>query len=80
MTATAAQGRRAREAALNDLDWDWGGAYDLAVTRAGWVAKRLDNGRFLVAGSPAELRILIVADYAAAPVPRDVPTERVGWA
>ena len=42
MTATA-EVRKARQAALNDLDWHWGGAYDLAVTRAGWVAKRLDN-------------------------------------
>lgn len=75
MTATAVQARRAREAALNDLDWHGGKCYDLAVTRAGWVAKRLDNGRSLVAASPAELRALIVADYAAAPVPRDLPAE-----
>jgi len=36
MTATA-EARKARAAALNDLDWHWGGAYDLAVTRAGWL-------------------------------------------
>ena len=59
-------------AALNDLDWHWGGAYDLAVTRAGWVAKRLDNNRALVvASSPEELRTLIQADYGAEPVSRD---------
>jgi hypothetical protein len=75
MTATAAQVRRARAAALDDLDWHWGEAYDLAVTKAGWVAKRLDNGRSLVAGSPAELRALITADYAATPVSRDLPAE-----
>lgn len=80
MTATAAQVRRAREAALDDLDWHWGEAYDLAVTGAGWVAMRLDNGRSLVAGGPAELRSLIVADYAATPVPRDLPAESVGTA
>ena len=70
MTATA-EARKARAAALNDLDWHWGEAYDLAVTRAGWVAKRLDNNRALVAGSPEELRALILADYTAEPVARD---------
>ena len=70
MTATA-EVRKARQAALNDLDWHWGESYDLAVTRAGWVAKRLDNNRALVAGSPEELRALILADYTAEPVARD---------
>jgi hypothetical protein len=69
MTAEA-QKRKARQAALNDLDGRWGEAYDLAVTAAGWVAMRLDTGRFLVAGSPGELRALI-ADDDAVPVPRD---------
>jgi hypothetical protein len=32
-------------AALDDLSQQWGEAYDIAVTRAGWIAKRLDNGR-----------------------------------
>jgi hypothetical protein len=68
MTATT-EARKARAAALNDLDWHWGGAYDLAVTRAGWVAKRLDNNRALVAGSPEELRALILADYTTAQMP-----------
>jgi hypothetical protein len=70
MTA-AAELKKARVAALNDLDFHWGESYDLAVTRAGWVAKRLDNGRALVAGSPAELGALITEDYAAQPVPGD---------
>ena len=69
MTATA-EVWKARQAALNDLDWHWGESYDLAVTRAGWVAKRLDNNRALVAGSPEELRALILADDAAEPVAR----------
>ena len=34
MMATA-EVRKARQAALNDLDWHWGESYDLAVTRAG---------------------------------------------
>jgi hypothetical protein len=68
---TAAELNKARVAALNDLDFRWGELYDLAVTRAGWVAKRLDNGRALVAGSPAELGELITEDYTAQPVPGD---------
>ena len=70
MTTMAAQ--RARAAALNDLDGCWGEAYDLAVTAAGWVAKRLGNGRALVAGSPAELRALIAADDGAETAARGV--------
>jgi hypothetical protein len=71
VTTVEAEIRKARDAALNDLDGHWGDTYDLAVTAAGWVAMRLDTGRFLVAASPGELRVLIVADYAAVPVPRD---------
>jgi hypothetical protein len=58
-------------AALNDLDYHWGEVFDLAVTRAGWVAKRLDNGHALVASGPDGLRGLILADYSAQPVPRE---------
>jgi hypothetical protein len=60
---------RTQHSALDDLDYHWGEAYDLAVTSAGWVAKRLDNCRSLVAAGPDELRDLIVADYEARPVP-----------
>jgi len=56
--------------ALEELSWNWGEVYDLAITRSGWVAKRLDNGRALVAGGPDGLRELIIADYAAEPVSR----------
>jgi hypothetical protein len=56
--------------ALDDLSWNWGEAYDLAVTRSGWVAKRLDNNRALVACGPGKLRELIIADYTAEPVSR----------
>jgi hypothetical protein len=67
MTLTAEQ-----VADLQDLGWHWGEVYDIAVIRARWVAKRLDNHRVLIAGGPGELRELIWADYAAEPVPRDV--------
>lgn len=45
---------RTQHSALDHLDERWGEAYDLAVTPAGWVAKRLDNGRALVASGPDE--------------------------
>jgi hypothetical protein len=47
----------------------YGEAYDLAVTRAGWIAKRLDNDRALVADSPEKLRQKIEADVWASPIP-----------
>jgi hypothetical protein len=75
MKITAEQAAR-----LRDLDWQWGEVYDLAVTRAGWVAKRLDNDRALVADSPEGLRELIWADYAAEPVSRDCGRQlAAGW-
>lgn len=51
-----------RLAELDKLDGRWGEDYDLAVTAAGWVAKRLDNGRALVAANPGKLHMLIAAD------------------
>jgi hypothetical protein len=69
------QAQAARNAELGDLDTLWGDLYDLAVTRDGWVAKRLDNNRPLLAGTPAELRRKIEADYHAQPVPREAVTE-----
>ena len=62
----------ARHAALADLDFHWGGAYEIAAGAGGWVARRQDDGRPLIAGSPDELRALILADYSARPVPRDL--------
>jgi hypothetical protein len=62
MTATATTDR---QAGLNWLDSQWGEDYDLAVTAAGWVAKRLDNGNALVADSPRKLHTLISADQGA---------------
>jgi hypothetical protein len=48
--------------ALDDLDRAYGHAYDLAVPRGRWVACGLGTGRWLVAGSAAELEQLIAAD------------------
>jgi hypothetical protein len=63
----AATAKAARDAALRDLDSRHGEAYDLAVTRAGWIAERLDNYCALVADSPEELRQKIEADVWASP-------------
>jgi hypothetical protein len=65
MTATATTDR---QAGLNWLDSQWGEDYDLAVTAAGWVAKRLDNGNALVADSPGKLQALIATDQRVTPV------------
>ena len=65
MTATAVADR---QAGLNWLDSQWGEAYDLAVTAAGWVAKRLDNGNALMADSAGKLHTLIAADHGESPV------------
>ena len=54
--------------ALDRLDACWGDDYDLAVTAAGWVAKRLDNGRALVAANPGKLHMLIAADSGASSI------------
>ena len=59
--------KAARAAALRDLDSRYGEAYNLAVTRAGWVAERLHDNRALVADSPEELRRKIEADAGASP-------------
>jgi hypothetical protein len=70
----------ARDAALRDLDFHWGGAYHVAAGTGGWVATRRDDGRPLIAGSPDELRALILADYSAQPVPRDLrPDSTCPW-
>jgi hypothetical protein len=49
---------------LNWLDSQWGEDYDLAVTAAGWAAKRLDSGNALVADSPGKLQALIASDQS----------------
>jgi hypothetical protein len=60
-----------RQAELDKLDQLWGEDYDLAVTAAGWVAKRLDNGRALVAANPGKLHALIAADNGTLQVSGD---------
>ncbi len=60
--------------ALDELEFHWGSAYHLAVTDGVCIAWRRDGkGSTLTSPVPEGLRLLIVADYAAMPVPRDLP-------
>jgi hypothetical protein len=60
--------------ALRDLQSHWEQAYLITGAAGHWIAHRRDNGRMLAAGSPDELRELIIEDYAGQQVPRG--TER----
>ena len=61
------------DAALALLRWHWGDAYDISVDGDQWRAVRKDGeGGMITASRPDELRVLIVADYNARPVVRDM--------
>src|SRR5579875_1833176 len=51
--------------ALKDLDVHWGAFYQITLTSHGWMARRRDNGHFLVAATPSGLEELIEADSGA---------------
>ena len=58
---------------LDELRWHWGEAYLIDyLGEWRWVAQRRDTGATLRAESPHELRDLIVEDYTAHPVSRQV--------
>lgn len=64
---------------LDELRWHWGDAYLISFFEPdAWMAQRRDNHKTLRADNPVNLRELITADYAAAPVSRQVadPTRR----
>jgi hypothetical protein len=70
----AAASRGEIRAALDELEFHWGSAYHIAVVDGMYTARRLDGkGVPLTDPLPAGLRLRIQADYAALPVPRDVP-------
>lgn len=63
-----------RDEHLDGLRWHWGSAYLIAHPGPDtWVAWRRDDQARLHAEDPVQLRDKIVADYAARPVPRDLP-------
>jgi hypothetical protein len=55
---------------MSDLRWHWGEAYVITGTAGHCRAERRDDGRVLTAGDPETLRLAIIADYTAKPVPR----------
>jgi hypothetical protein len=55
------------KAALDDLRWHWGSAYDIDVDGKCWTAQRRTTGRILSSETPYGLRDLIVTDYSAHP-------------
>jgi hypothetical protein len=61
------------EAPLDALRWHWGEPYLISFFEPdNWVAQRRDNREMLRADNPLDLRDLIVADYRANPVSRQV--------
>jgi hypothetical protein len=70
----AAARRGEIRAALDELEFHWGSAYHIGVADGMYTARRLDGkGVPLADPLPAGLRLRIQADYAAMPVPRDLP-------
>jgi hypothetical protein len=60
--------------ALEELELHWGSAYDIATVGGVWTGGRKDGrGGTLADPLPEGLRLRIQADYAAMPVPRDLP-------
>ena len=58
--------------ALDELRFHWGSAYDIGADGGAWTARRRDGkGAPLTDPLPEGLRLRILADYAAMPVPRD---------
>jgi hypothetical protein len=74
-----------RRTALSDTDgsghvgrggppgFHWGSAYDIDFADGEWTAHCRDGLGVLADPLPKGLRLRIVADYTAMPVPRDLP-------
>ena len=59
---------------LDELRFHWGSAYDIGSSGGEYTARRRDGkGVPLADPHPEELWRRIQADYAALPVPRDLP-------
>jgi hypothetical protein len=60
--------------ALDELRFHWRSAYDIAAAGGMYTARRRDGkGTPLTDPLPEGLRLRILADDAAMPVPRDLP-------
>jgi hypothetical protein len=73
----AAAGRAAGDTGtldLGEIRFHWGEAYHVGRDGRMWTARRRDGrGGKLADPSPGGLLLAIRADYAACPVPRDLP-------
>jgi hypothetical protein len=71
----AASGRLGNDAGeLDELRFHWESAYAIDAAGGVYTARRRDgNGATLTDPLPEGLRLRIQADYAAMPVPRDLP-------
>ncbi len=59
---------------LEELEFHWGEAYHVGRDGGAYIARRRDGrGGTLANPLPEGLLLLIRADYAAMPVPRDLP-------
>jgi hypothetical protein len=59
---------------LDELRFHWGSAYRIGTSGGVYTARRRDGkGSTLTDPLPEGLRLKIVADYRADPVPRDLP-------
>ena len=59
---------------LDELRYNWGEAYDIGTDGGMCTARRKDGrGGMLADPLPEGLRLRIQDDYAAMPVPRDLP-------
>jgi len=59
---------------LDEIRFHWGEAYHVGRDGGMWTARRRDGrGGTLADPSPEGLLLAIRADYAACPVPRDLP-------
>jgi hypothetical protein len=58
---------------LGEITFHWGSAYRIAVVDGVCIARRRDGkGGTLIDALPEGLRLRIVADYHANPVPREI--------
>ncbi len=67
---------RSRDLELEELRWHWDEAYEIARDDGRLGADRRDGSGRLEAGTAAELRALIIADYTERPVPRRYGRQR----
>ncbi len=66
----------ARDRELAELRWHWDEAYEITWADGWFRARRLDDLGGMEAGTAAELRALIIADYTEQPVPRRYGRQR----